>query len=53
MSKTSNLDLDLVELIARVLKDVLPSIPMNLAVRCAEAIVIALYRDRYLPEHDL
>ncbi len=47
------LDLDLVELIARTLKDALPSVPTDLALRCAEKIVIALYRERYLPEHAL
>jgi hypothetical protein len=46
-------DLDLVELIARTLQESSPSLPPDLALRCAESIAIALYRERYLPEHDL
>jgi len=53
MSKTNNLDVDLVELIARVLKDALPSMPIDLSLRYAEKIAIALYRERYLAEHAL
>jgi hypothetical protein len=47
------LDLDLVELIATTLKESVPSVSMDLALRYAESIAIALYRDRYLPSHDL
>jgi hypothetical protein len=46
-------DLDLVELITRTLKNAMPLLPNHLAIRYAEHIVIALYRERYLPEHDL
>lgn len=44
------LDLDLVDLIARTLKDALPSMPSDLAVRFAERLVIALYREGYLKQ---
>jgi hypothetical protein len=46
-------DLDLVALIARTLKETVPSVPTDLALCCAERITIALYRERYLPEHTL
>jgi hypothetical protein len=48
---TRAFDLDLVELIERTLKEQLPSMPNDLALQCAENITIALYRERYLPEH--
>jgi hypothetical protein len=52
-SSAHHIDLDLVALIARTLKDSLPSMPMDLSMRYAQKIVIALYRERYLPEHTL
>jgi hypothetical protein len=50
---TRAFDLDLVVTIARTLKEQLPSMPNELALQCAESIAIALYRERYLPTHDL
>jgi hypothetical protein len=47
-----HIDLDLVELIARVLREQLQSLPTDLSLRCAERIVIALYRERYLSTND-
>jgi len=47
-SADSATDLDVVAVIARALKDALPSVPMDLALRYAEKIAIALQREGYL-----
>jgi hypothetical protein len=39
--------------IAQTLKEALPSVSLDLALRYAERITIALYREGYLPTHDL
>ena len=41
-------EVDLVSVIARALKEVLPSMPMDLALRYAEKIAIAMRREGYL-----